>query len=241
MIGERSLRRHRRIYGTLLAFYPPSFRREFGQLMAQAFCDRLREKGGPRTWRLIVPDLLQSVPQQITEVSFMSQKWMAAITALASVALLTALAIGAGPPLLLAGAAVVVAVGLLAVLSAKRSGRPTEYLYGGSTPRIWTWWTVLAALLATTYVLAAIGQLINDPKPTNVGALAIITGFAGLIVAGLRLRARSRIAGNWMVILATAPALMFWWVIVPALVAIAIISGAVMEISRATPQVPSTT
>jgi len=240
MIGERSLRRHRRIYGALLAFYPPTFRREFGQLMAQAFCDRLREKGGRRTWGLIIPDLLQSVPQQITEVPFMSQKWMAAITALSSVALLTALAIGAGPPLLLAGATVV-ALGLLAVLSAKRAGRPTEYLYGGSTPRAWTWWTVLATLLATTYVLAGIGQLINDPKPTHLGALAIITGFAGLIVAGLRLRARSKIAGNWMVIFATVPALMFWWVIVPALVAVAIIVGAVAETTRATPRVPSTT
>ena len=240
MIGERSLRRHRRIYRALLALYPPSFRREFGQLMAQAFCDRLREKGGPRTWRLIVPDLLQSVPQQITEVSFMSQKWMAAITALASVALLTALVIGVGSPLLLAVAAVA-AVGLFAVVSAKRSERPAEYLYGGSAPRAWTWWTVLAALLATTYVVAGIGQLINDPKPTNVGALAILTGVAGLIGAGLRLRARSRIAGNWMIIVATVPALAFWWVIVPALVAIAIIVGAVTEISRATPQVPSTT
>jgi len=240
MIGERSLRRHRRIYGTLLAFYPPSFRREFGQLMAQAFCDRLREKGGPRTWGLIVPDLFQSVPQQLTEVPFMSQKWMAAITSLASVALVTALAIGAGPPLLLAVAAIA-AVGLFAVVSAKRSERPAEYLYGGSAPRAWTWWTVLSALLATTYVVAGIGQLINDPKATNVGALALLTGFAGLILAGLRLRARSRIAGNWMVIFATAPALMIWWVIVPAVVAIAIIFGAVTEISRATPQVPSTT
>jgi len=170
----------------------------------------------------------------------MSQKWIAAITALASVALITALAIGAGSPLLLAGATVV-AVGVFAVVSVKRSGRSTEYLYGGSTPRAWTWWTVLAALLATTYVLAGIGQLINDPKATNVVALALLTAFAGLIVAGLRLRARSRIAGNWMVILATVPALMFFWVIVPALVALAIIFGAVTEISRATPQVPSTT
>lgn len=240
MIGERSLRRQRRIYGAFLVLYPPSFRREFGQLMAQAFCDRLREKGGRRTWGLIFPDLFQSVPQQLTEVPFMSQKWMAAITALASVALLTALVIGAGSLQLLVAAAWAVCGGF-AVVSAKRSGRPAEYLYGGSSPRAWTWWTVLAALLATTYVVAGIGQLINDPKPTNVGALAILTGVAGLIGAGLRLRARSRIAGNWMVIFATVPALAFWWVIVPALVAIAIIVGAVTEISRATPQVPSTT
>lgn len=208
--------------------------------MTQAFYDRLREKGGPRTWALVGADLLRSVPQQIMEVSLMSQKWMGSITVLASVALVTALAIGAGSPLLLLAAAVAV-IGLLAVASAKRSGRPSEYLYGGTAPRTWTWWTVLAALLAGTYVLAAIGQLIDDPKATNVGALGIMIGFAGLIGFGLRLRARSRITGNWMVIFASVPALAFFWVIVPAVVAIAIIVGAVTEISRATPREPLAT
>jgi hypothetical protein len=217
--------------------YPGSFRRGYGELMTQAFCDRLREKGGPRTWLFVGPDVLRSAPQQIMEATFMSQKLMAVITALSAAALMTAVGIGVGPPILLVGA-VVAFVGLLAVLSAKRSGRPTEYLYGGSAPRTWTWWTVLAVLLAAVYVLAAVGQLIDDPKATNVGALGIMIGFAGVIAVGLRLRARSRIGGNWMVIFATVPALMFFWVVVPTLVALAIIIGAVTEISRATPQAP---
>lgn len=170
----------------------------------------------------------------------MSQKWMGAITSLASVVLVTAFAVGAGPPIVLAGAAVA-AVGLLAVVSTKRSGRQTEYLYGGAAPRTWIWWTVLAALLAGTYVLAGVGQLIDDPKATNVGALGIMIAFAGLIVVGLRFRSRSRIAGNWIVVFATVPALMFFWVIVPTLVGLAIIIGAVTEVSRATPQGPLAT
>ena len=170
----------------------------------------------------------------------MSQKWIAAVPILASVALITALAIGAGPPLLLLVAAVAV-VGLLTLASVKGSDRPTEYLYGGATPRPWTWWTVLAMLLAVVYVLAAIGQLIEDPKGTNVGALGIALGFAGLIFIGLRLRGRSRVSGNWMVVFATVPALMFFWIIVPAVVALAIIIGAVTEISRAAPQAPVAT
>lgn len=208
--------------------------------MTQAFCDRLREKGGSRTWVFVGADLVQSVPQQIMEVSLMSQKWMAALTALASVTLVTALGIGVGPPILLAVAAVAF-FGLLSVVAAKRSGRPTEYLYGGTAPRTWTWWTVLATLLAGTYVVAATGQLIDDPKATNVGALGIMIGFAALIAVGLRLRTRSKIAGNWLVIFATVPALMFFWIVVPALVGLAIIIGAVIEISRATPQAPLAT
>lgn len=240
MIGTGSLGRHRSIYSALLVFYPKSFRREYGAQMTQTFCDRLRDKGGPRTWVFVIADLVLSVPEQIVEVSLMSQKWMAVFTSLASLAVVTALAIGAGPPIVLLGG-VIAAVGLVAVASAKRSGRPTEYLYGGSAPRAWTWWTVLAALLAGTYVLAAVGQLIDDPKATNVGALAIMTGFAALIVVGLRLRARSRVSGNWMIIFATVPALMFFWVVVPTLVALAIIIGAVTEISRATPRTPLAT
>jgi hypothetical protein len=93
-------------------------------------------------------------------------------------------------------------------------------------------------MLASLYVLAAIGQLIDDPKATNVGALGIMLGFAGLIVGGLVLRERSKIGGHWMIIFATVPALMFFWIVWPTVVALAIIVGAVSEISRATPQAP---
>jgi hypothetical protein len=163
---------------------------------------------------------------------------MTALTALASVVLVTAYAIGAGPPIVLL-AGTVAFFGLLAFAATKRGDRPTKYLYGGATPRTWTWWTILASLLGGAYVLAAAGQLIDDPKATNVGALAIMLGFAGVIAVGLRLRSRSRIAGNWMVVFATAPALTFFWIIVPAVAGLAIIFGSLTEVSRATPQAPA--
>ena len=235
---NKALSSQRRVYRALLLLYPRSFRREFGDLMSQAFCDRLRDRGAPRTLALVGADLFRSVPQQIMEVSLMSQKWMGIITALASVTLVMFFAMGVGPPIILAGA-LVAFVGLMAIVMAKRGDRPTEYLYGGTAPKTWTWWTVLAVLLGATYVVTATGQLINDPKATNVGALAIMIGFAGLIGFGLRLRKQSRISGNWMVIFATAPALLFFWVIIPTVVGLAIIVGAVMEIARATPQAPA--
>ncbi len=165
----------------------------------------------------------------------MDPRWLGAFTALAAVVLMTAIGIGIGPPLVLVAVTVAV-IGSLVVLSRKASDRPTEYLYPGGAPKAWTWWTVLAVLLAAVYVLAAVGQLIEDPKPTNVGALGIMIGFAGLIVVGLRLRSRSKIVGNWMVVFATVPALMFFWIIVPAVVGLAIIVGAIAEITKATPR-----
>jgi hypothetical protein len=235
---DRSINRQRRVYRSLLLFYPGSFRRDYGELMSQAFCDRLLERGAPRTWVLVGADLWQSVPQQIMEASLMSNKWMGSITTLAAVALVTLFAIGTGPPLVLALSAVAV-VGMLGFMATRRNDRPTEYLFNGTAPKRWTWWTVLAAALGAVYVLAATGQLIDDPKATNVGALGIMIGFAGLIALGLRLRSKSKVGGNWMVIFATVPALLFFWVVLPTIVGLAIIIGAIAEIARATPQAPA--
>lgn len=205
--------------------------------MTQAFSDRLKERGGIRTWVLIAGDLSISVPQQLMEVSVMSQKWMAAFAAVGSVLILASTAMGLGPPILFLGVGICI-FALFGLWSAKRNDRPAEFSYGGTAPKAWKWWTVLAALLAVTYVVAAAGQLIADPKATNVGALGIMTGFATLIAGGLKLRSKSRIAGNWMIVVAAVPALAFFWIIVPAAVALAIIFGAVTEISRAKPQTP---
>jgi hypothetical protein len=232
------------IYRALLLLYPRSFRREYGGLMAQAFSDRVRERGGLRTWFVVVGDLSLSVPQQILEVSLMSQKWMpAALAAVGTALILASMIVGAGTPFFVVFIGIGLFVGLLSLLSLwadKRSGRATEFSYGGAAPKSWKWWTVLAVLLAVTYVLAAAGQLISDPKGTNVGALAIATGFAGLVVAGLRLRSRSRIAGNWMIAMAAVPSLAFFWIILPAVLGLAVIIGAVSEI-RPAPQGPLAT
>ena len=232
---QRSISRG--VYRIFLLLYPPSFRREYGALMLQAFNDRLREKGAARTWLLVIPDLVGSIPQQILEVSFMSQKWMAALTAVGVTVMLAGFVVGSRLPLFLIGG-VFAAVSLLALGATKRSGRPAEYLYGGNAPRRWTWWTVLAALLGATYVTGGVGQLINEPKATNVGALGFAIAFAGMIALGLRLRSRSRVSGNWLVIAATAPALALFWMIVPAVIGLAIIVGALIELAKASPKAP---
>lgn len=221
--------------------YPRSFRRDYGDLMAQAFSDRLNERGPARTWLFIASDLSQSIPQQILETSLMSQKWSAVLAGFGCCLVIAAMFIGTGPPILLMlGFGVLLGVGgFLSMWSAKKSGRSSEFNYRVSPPRAWVWWTILAALLGTTYVVAATGQLISDPKGTNVGALAIAAGFALLIAGGLRLRSQSRVVGNWMIVAASAPALAFFWIIVPAAAAIAIIVGAVSETSGTSPKAPA--
>jgi hypothetical protein len=239
MKPERTRNMHYGIYRVLLFAYPADFRREYGGLMTQAFSDRMTERGVGRTWTLILGDLFISVPQQIGEKSMMNQKLMAALAAVGSAVILATMVIGAGSPIVLVvlGAGIFVALpALISLRASKRSGRSTEFSYGGSRPKTWTWWTVPAALLAASYLVAATGQLISDPKGTNVGALAIAVGFAALIAGGLRLRSKSRTIGNWMVALAAFPALAFFWLIVPAVLALAIIIGSVTEIAQAKPQ-----
>jgi hypothetical protein len=121
---------------------------------------------------------------------------------------------------------------LLGLWSATRSGRPIERLYRVE-PKPWTWWTVLSAALACTYVFAAAAQWIATPKATNVGALGISFGFAALIVVGLRLRSRSSIVGTWMIIVGMIPALMFLWVVLPAVAGAAVVIAGAREISHA--------
>lgn len=220
----------RTLYRVLLYLYPPAFRREYGGLMAQAFSDRLADRGSRRTWVSIAGDLSLSLPQQAWRETVMSRRWMAEVTMLITIAMLTATSIGAGSPLVLVGGGVGF-VAFVGLWSTDVSARREHCVKRTVAPKRWTWWTGLAAGMAGLYVIAAAAQMVSDPKATNVGAFGLMVGFASLVALGLHLRSRSHAAGYWMVIIAMVPALMFVWVIVPALVAAAVICGAALEIS----------
>lgn len=230
----------RRIYRLSLLFYPPSFRREYGGLMTQAFTDRLRDDGPVRTWLLIAGDLFVSIPEQILEATMLSQKLLALLIVLSAAVGAGAIVFGAGPPILFVFGMMTAAV-LAFVWARRRSNAPTELLYGGAAPKRWTWWTVLAVLFAVVYVLNGIGMLIDDPKPENVFALALSIALAAMIFFGLRLRSQARVGGNVMVIIAAVPGLSVFWLIFPTVVGLAIILGASIEIARAAPRAPMPT
>jgi hypothetical protein len=198
--------------------------------MVDAFSDRLAERGARQTWASMARDLSFSVPQQTLRETFMRQRWMAEVTVVAAIAMLAAAWVGVGPPLFLS-----VGVGFVAFLglwSADLNIRRDHSIVSDLGPKRWTWWTVLAIAMAAAYTTAAAAQMLNDPKPTNVGAFALMVGFAGLIALGLVLRSLSNGVGRWMVVIAMIPALMFFWLIVPPLVAIAVICGAALEMSK---------
>jgi hypothetical protein len=221
-----------------LFLYPGSFRRDYGDLMAQAFGDRLHERGAARTWAGVATDLIRSIPEQIMEVSLMNRNMMPAVAAVGAALIVAAMLIGLGSPMLILFGG----LGLLAILlavSARRTERPSEFSYDAIAPKSWTWWTVLAVALGAVYVIPATAQLIQHPKGTNVGALGAACAFAGLIGLGLFLRSRSRAEGNWVIVFATVPALAFFYFIWPPVVAIAVIIGAVKEISGRSPQAPA--
>ena len=220
---------HGILYRALLHLYPRAFRREYGALMTEAFSERLAERGSRRAWVSIAGDLSLSVPQQTLRETFMSQVWMTKVTVLAASAMVVATWVGGSSLLLGVGVGL---VGFLGLWSADLGSRHAKSVSSDAGLKLWTWWTVLAGGLAGAYVAAAAAQMFNDPKSTNLGAFALMVGFAALIALGLALRSRSLGIGHWTVIIATVPALVFVWMIVPPLVAIAIICGAALEMAK---------
>ena len=102
-------------YRRLLWFYPPGFRREYGQAMVQLFCDQLREDrrdrprgAAARTWLHALHDLALSVPKQRIEV-FMSEFETTArlltLIVLAALSVVAVASIGAPGAVLLVAAA----------------------------------------------------------------------------------------------------------------------------------------
>lgn len=94
---EQAVLRHRSLYQRLLWLYPASFRRDYGQAMAQVFCDRLRDQAAERprsaavrAWLQTLADLAVSVPNQRIE-AFMSEQQ----TMLVTVVVIVSLSIGA--------------------------------------------------------------------------------------------------------------------------------------------------
>lgn len=94
----------------------------------------------------------------------MNQRWMAGVAAAGTALILSTMFIGARSPvsILFIGVGSFAGIlGLLSFWSAKRNGRSSEFSYGEVAPKIWKWWTVLAAALGVLYVAAATAQMIS--------------------------------------------------------------------------------
>ena len=218
-----------RLYRRLLRLYPATFRARFEDEMLQAIHD-YEVLDGRVPWTRVYGDLVTSAAvQRFREMSDMKTKISVALFALIAIggASMMVTGVSFGLSSLLVTLFALACVGLtyaLASLVARRGVRGAEYDYGTSRFR---WWWPLAAALAIGEASLGIGQLVADPKPENLGALAAFGAFAALVIAGLLMRNRS--AGNWMIATGVLPALGVFWMIVPAILALLVIVMALSD------------
>jgi hypothetical protein len=223
MAGTRALSRHRTIYRALLVLYPRSFRAEYSEAMTQVFADRFRDVG-PRVWLRTIPDLTRSVPTERIEATMKHLGPAARVLALLFV-VLGAVFVGVG---LGGGAVPVLAIAVVGILFTQR--RLLASSFGEWAPLgravIQAWWAPIAGLLGVAMMLFAIGTVF---EAHNLGGRivgsTVMMAFGLTMLFGLMRRPFHRRAGNSMILLATIPAFALFWVIVPAVAAIAVWIG----------------
>ena len=223
MAPARPAARHQALYRALLVLYPRSFREGYADPMAQLFADRVRDVG-PKAWLRVLPDLVRTVPVERIEAVMSRLGPGARVLALAFVVLgATAVSIGMG-----AGAAPIIALAVVAVLVSQR--RLFASLGGERAPLrhalTQAWWAPVAGLLGLFMILAGVGTIF---EAHNLGGRivgsSLLLAFGGAMLLGLMRRPFARAAGNALILLATVPALAFFWTVVPPLAAVAVWVG----------------
>jgi len=240
MTPERSLAAHRRIYRTLLLLYPRAFRQVYGADMVQVFGDRLRDerkisrrRATVALWLRTLLDLFKTAPVQRMEKKMSREAAIAILFTMVLVVAVAAFAMGIG------GLAINLALGAL-IITAIALGASGVFRRGNARNAgpagklgLRDWWVVLAGIMGVVEISFGVAQLISDPKIENVAALAVLSVFGLLTLGGTWLRSRSRSAGDWMIVVGVLPFVGLWWIIVPAILAVAVIVMAVIDSIRA--------
>ncbi len=224
MASARALARHRSAYRALLTLYPRTFRQGYGEAMAQVFGDDLHHVGA-KAWLRTVPDLARTVPIERIDAVMSRLGPGARVAALAFVVLgAVVIAMGFG-----GGAVPIVALAVVAVIVSQRplfASMPRGERAPLRHAVVQSWWAPVAALLGLAMVVAGVGTIF---EAHNLGGRivgsALFVVFGGAMLLGLMRRPFDRLAGNSLILLATIPALLFFWVIVPPLAAILIWVG----------------
>lgn len=216
---------HRALYRTLLALYPRRFRREYGEAMAQVFADRVRDVG-TRAWLRTVPDLLRTVPNQRIE-ALMQTGSRAPVLILALIfvgAIVTMVGVGGGP--------IVFAMMLLVGLVVSQRRLFASIPLGTRAPlrhaAVQTWWAPVATVLGIATLIFGLGTIIEASNwGGRIIGSSVLLAFGGAMILGLMRRPFDRQAGNTMILIATIPALTFFWIIVPTVAALVVWIGVI--------------
>jgi len=225
MGAPRSVARHQALYRALLSLYPRSFRDAYAEPMAQLFGDHLRQVGS-RAWLRTVPDLARTVPTERREAvmaGFSSGMRVLALALLVLGATVVSVGVGGG------GAVVIVAIAVLALLVTQRRLFASAPLGERAPLRhavVQAWWAPVAALLGLAMVVAGVGTIFEAHNwGGRIVGTALLLAFGSGMVLGLMRRPFDRRVGNSLILLATIPPLLFFWVIVPPLAAIVVWVG----------------
>ena len=215
------------IYVRLFRLYPSSFRARFGEEMQQFVRDETAH-GRRVYWARTFADLFRSSLAERWKDNNMRPKLGIGLVVVVVTFLVARVVVGSG---FNAQTALIIGIqlGIVGVLLAAGSlvGRRVhgaEYDYALRRLR---WWWVPAGILGAAEIVMSIGQLVREPKGTNVFAMFVLCGFAALIIAGMA--TRNRRAGNYMIAAGVLPGIPVFWLIVPTLLALVVIVNALAD------------
>jgi hypothetical protein len=223
MTSPRSVTRHEALYRAVLVLYPRRFRAEYGDPMVQLFGDRLRDVGAG-AWFRVIPDLIATVPNQRIEAVMDRGSGTRVVIIGLGVLIGTLLTIGVG-----GGAVPFLALVAVAVVVMQRH-RVAALPIGARAPLrravVQTWWAPVAALLGFAMILFGIGTIFEAHNwGGRIAGSTVSMAFGVGMLLGLMRRPFAHQAGNTMILVATIPCMVFFWVVVPPLLAIIVWVG----------------
>ncbi|HVL82403.1 MAG TPA: hypothetical protein VM840_12515 [Actinomycetota bacterium] len=224
-----------RLYRFLMLAYPRSFRDRFGEEMLLDLEEARREMG-PRIWTRTLTELVTVAPRARWEEGMVKTKLIAGVFLLLIAGGGTMLVTGLGPDIRSAFVPLLILAGLVALMgiaaATSRAGAERTYAVEGRR-----WWWIPAGLLGLLQVAMGVGQFIDDPSSSNLGALVLFVLFGGLILGGMSVQ--NRVAGNWMIAAGALPMLPFVWMVGPPVLALVTIVMAVSDNLRAARRAPA--
>jgi len=216
---------HLRIYRALLILYPRAFRRDYREPMLQLFGDCLCDRGA-RAWLRAVPDFARTVPVLRLE-AVMAGRHAASKVAALFLAVLggVVVALGVGGPAVVAG----LAIAMVAVLALGR-GTLVPVFRGERAPLrhalVQAWWAPIAGLLGAAMIFFGVGTIFEAHNwGGRVFGSAILIGLGSGMLYGLARRPFARTSGNALILITSIPAFLFFWMVIPTVVALVVWVG----------------
>jgi len=239
MALDRTLARHQRAYRKLLLLYPRAFRQVYGTDMVQVFGDRLRESRETAhrgmtlgVWCQTLVDLFKSAPVQRMENSMSREAAFSILFVLFLAFAVATFTMGSSGPGMTIGLGVLIVAAIALGASGALRKRNARNNQPAGRIGLREWWVVLAAIMGAVELVMGIGQLIRKPSLDNGFALVIIGGGGLLVIAGCWFRSRSRNSGDWMIVVGLLPFLALFWMIVPPILGILVMSLALIDSAR---------